>query len=114
VVCLCSVSEGFSNVIGEAMACSRHCVVTDVGDCSYLVGDAGVVVPPGNPEALAQGLRQQLCRGRHPNERGRQRIVEQFTVKHLVDETEKLLLKFCSDWLTSRTVDIASEGEAIQ
>jgi glycosyltransferase involved in cell wall biosynthesis len=97
VVCLCSLSEGFPNVIGEAMACGRHCVVTDVGDCSFLVGNAGVVVPPNDPEALAVGLRQALSSGRSPNERGRQRILEQFTVTHLADRTEKLLLGFCSD-----------------
>jgi glycosyltransferase involved in cell wall biosynthesis len=97
VVCLCSLSEGFPNVISEAMACSRHCVATDVGDCSFLVGNAGVVVPPNDPEALAEGLRQALSSGRNPNERGRQRILEHFTVTHLADRTEKLLLAFCSD-----------------
>jgi glycosyltransferase involved in cell wall biosynthesis len=97
VVCLCSLSEGFPNVIGEAMACGRHCVATDVGDCHLLVGDAGVIVPPDDPEALAEGLRQVLCVGRNPNERGRQRILEHFTVTHLTDRTEKLLLEFCYD-----------------
>jgi glycosyltransferase involved in cell wall biosynthesis len=96
VVCLCSVTEGFSNVIGEAMACGRHCVVTDVGDCSFLVGDTGMVVPRNDPEALAEGLRQALTAGRSSNQRGRQRILEHFTVAHFVDRTEKVLLKFCS------------------
>lgn len=97
VVCLPSLSEGFPNVIGEAMACGRHCVVTDVGDSSFLVGDTGVVVPPNDPEALAQGLRQALSVGRSSNERGRQRILEHFTVSHLADQTEEVLLKFSSD-----------------
>lgn len=97
VVCLCSLSEGFPNVIGEAMACGRHCVVTDVGDSRFLVGDAGVVVPPNDPEALARGLRNALTAGRDSNEAGRQRILEHFTVTHLADRTEKLLLGFCSD-----------------
>jgi len=97
VVCLCSLSEGFPNVIGEAMACGRHCVVTDVGDSRFLVGDAGVVVPPNDPEALARGLRKALTAGRDSNEAGRQRILEHFTVTHLADRTEKLLLGFCAD-----------------
>jgi glycosyltransferase involved in cell wall biosynthesis len=97
VVCLCSLSEGFPNVIGEAMACGRHCVVTDVGDCRFLVGDAGMVVPPSDPEALAEGLRQVLRAGRNPNEQGRQRILEHFTVTNLTDRTEKVLLEFCPD-----------------
>ena len=97
VVCLCSLSEGFPNVIGEAMACGRHCVVTDVGDCRFLVGNAGVIVPPSDSEALAEGLRQVLRAGRNPNERGRQRILEHFTLTNLTDRTEKVLLEFCAD-----------------
>ena len=97
VVCLCSLSEGFPNVIGEAMACGTHCVVTDVGDSRFLVGDAGVVVPPNDPEALAEGLRQALTAVTNSNKQGRQRILEHFTVTHLADRTEKALLRFCSD-----------------
>ena len=53
IATLCSISEGFPNAVGEAMACAKPCVVTDVGDCSYLVGDTGLVVPSRDPEALA-------------------------------------------------------------
>jgi glycosyltransferase involved in cell wall biosynthesis len=67
-----------------------------VGDCNRLLGNAGLVVPPNDPEALAEGLRQALSVSRNPNERGRQRILEHFTVTHLADRTEKLLLGFCS------------------
>ncbi len=51
-----SISESFPNAIGEAMACGVPCVVTDVGDCPYLVGDPRYVVPAGNPRALAEGI----------------------------------------------------------
>jgi glycosyltransferase involved in cell wall biosynthesis len=49
-----SLGEGFSNTIGEAMACGRMCVVTDVGDSSFIVGDTGPVVPPRNPLAITE------------------------------------------------------------
>lgn len=62
VACLASLSEGLPNVVGEAMACGVPCVVTDVGDAARLVGQSGVVVPPGEPDALAAGLREALDR----------------------------------------------------
>ncbi len=54
--CLSSRTEGFPNVVGEAMAMALPCVVTDVGDSALLVGDAGVVVPREDSVALAKGM----------------------------------------------------------
>src|SRR5207248_7530370 len=57
-----SYGEGFSNVIGEAMACGVPCVVSDVGDSARIVGSTGIVVPAREPEALAQGMHSALLR----------------------------------------------------
>jgi len=94
IATLCSVSEGFPNAVGEAMACGLPCVVTDVGDAGYLVGDSGIVVPPRDPAALAQawhGLFEPADRRRR-GELARARILEQFSVERLAEKTLAVLL----------------------
>jgi glycosyltransferase involved in cell wall biosynthesis len=59
----CSLGEGFPNVVGEAMGCAIPCVVTDVGDSAQIVGDTGIVVPPGDPKALAHAWSKLLAAG---------------------------------------------------
>ncbi|MDR6266716.1 glycosyltransferase [Roseobacter sp. N2S] len=52
--------EAFPLSVGEAMAAEVPAVVTDVGDSGWLVGDAGILVPPKDPEALATGIEKIL------------------------------------------------------
>jgi glycosyltransferase involved in cell wall biosynthesis len=53
IYCLSSCSEGFPNVVVEAMGAALPCVVTDVGDASLIVGDCGRVVPPRDAAMLS-------------------------------------------------------------
>jgi glycosyltransferase involved in cell wall biosynthesis len=60
VAVLCSRAEGMPNCLLEYMAAGRPIVATAVGAVSDLItnGVHGLVVPPGDPAALASGIKQ--------------------------------------------------------
>jgi glycosyltransferase involved in cell wall biosynthesis len=92
----CSASawgEGFSNALGEAMACGVPCVATDVGDTRSIVADTGFVVPPRAPEAMAHAICDLI---RWPERRkqlgfaARKRIQSEFSLPQVVRRYETL------------------------
>lgn len=89
-----SFGEGFSVAVGEAMSCAVPCVVTDVGDCAFTVGDTGVVVSPRDAGALAEGWGQLLSIGpegrRSLGQAARRRIEENFSLEAMVRNYENL------------------------
>src|SRR4029077_15869462 len=92
VFSLPSLTEGFPNALGEAMACGLDCVVTDAGDAPLIVGGTGRVVPPGGPVKV----REHILLGAAPSgdrdgDTRRQRIVDAFSVARMVRQTHDLL-----------------------
>lgn len=86
--------EGFSNVIGEAMACGVPCIASDVGDSAWIIGNPAQIFPPGDHEALAKCMREFK-----PSET-RPRIVAEFSIERLVERTSRLLSKKIL-WITT-------------
>ncbi|MGI9301239.1 MAG: glycosyltransferase [Gammaproteobacteria bacterium] len=94
VLALSSWAEAFPNVLGEAMACGVPCVVTDVGDCARVLGENGVVVPPRDPELLANGILE-LLDLRHEERkemglRARERVVQSYSLASVAHQYEAL------------------------
>lgn len=57
---LSSRTEGFPNVVAEAMCYGKPVITTDVGDAAAVVAKTGFVVPPHDTEMLAASMRKML------------------------------------------------------
>ncbi|MEW4460225.1 glycosyltransferase [Roseibium algicola] len=95
VLVLSSRTEGFPNVVAEAMSHARPVVTTNVGDAALVVADTGKVVSPGDPDALCDAMAEfarmppdQLA---DLGKRARQRIVANYQVKHILGEYQEVL-----------------------
>lgn len=92
VLCSASDTEGFPNVVGEAMACGVPCVVTNAGDSAWILGQPRFTVQPGDAHALADRVEELLMMSSEARRRmgaaGRQRIVDAFSPDNLARATE--------------------------
>lgn len=93
---LSSFTEGFPNVLCEAMACGTPCVTTDVGDAAMIVGNTGWVVPPRDARALADATLQAINEKKNTlawQQReltAQQRIVDNFSIQTMVNNYHKV------------------------
>ncbi len=88
-----SLYEGFSLPAVEAMACGVPLVATTGGALPEVVGEDGVtglLVPPGDPEALAMAIQRVLANpdlAWRLSAAGRRRVLERFTWKACASAT---------------------------
>jgi glycosyltransferase involved in cell wall biosynthesis len=102
-----SLYEGFSLPAVEAMACGTPLLATTGGALPEVVGEDGVtglLVPPGDPGALAAAIVRLLddadLRGRL-GRAGRQRVLKEFTWRATAEGTVRqylALLEDCERW----------------
>lgn len=92
-----SYGEGFPNVVGEAMSCEVPCVVTNVGDSAYIVGNTGIVVPPKNSSAMGKAWEKLIKLPAEEREilgkLARKRIEGNFEINSIVNQYEMLYNK---------------------
>lgn len=77
--------EAFPLSVAEAMACGVPVVATNVGDCSWLIGDRDLVTAPSDPLGQATALRRvfalQPDERRQLGLRGRTRVRDNFSLR---------------------------------
>ena len=89
--------EGFPNVVAEAMAHEIPCIVTDVGDAKFIVGQTGWTVPANNPLKLATSMKDVFLKiytkkWKNRCKQSRSRIGKNFNINHMISSYLKLWL----------------------
>ncbi len=100
VVVVPSIYEGFGLPAAEAMACGAPVIATTGGALPEVVGDAGILVPPANPQALAEaisGLLHNPEELRRFGELGRKRILRMFSWQDAARHTVEVYREANSD-----------------
>ncbi|MER7442049.1 glycosyltransferase family 4 protein [Micromonospora avicenniae] len=104
-----SHTEGFPNAILEAMSLGRAVVATDVGAVpDMLSGDCGVVVPPADPERLADALgclMKDSSRRDEVGERARRKAAEEYSLKVVFDRYVDLWRRLSSQPCSNQSRD---------
>lgn len=82
--------EQFGRVLVEAMACGVPVIGSDSGEIPNVIGDAGLIVPEEDIDALRRGLLQLMqddALRLNLGQRGRQRVMGRFTQARIAADT---------------------------
>lgn len=96
VFLMTSITEGFPNVLVEAMASGVPCITTDVGDARYIVNDDDYVVPSRDILSLKMAILQYFhldqIKKKELKQTVQNRVIENFSMEHISR-------KYISTWL---------------
>jgi len=88
-----SLTEGFPSALLEAMACAKPVVVTSGIGLEEVVSDGGILVPPADPNALADSISRILRAEEFAKTlglRARERVVAQYRWQNVVYAVNEL------------------------
>ena len=91
VYCQPSRFEGLPNAVCEALLCGCIPVCSDVGGMRTAAGGSGLIVPGGDPRALASALRQVLEAPPADFPSGRESIAARFSLERREEGLVKLI-----------------------
>jgi glycosyltransferase involved in cell wall biosynthesis len=92
--------EQFGRVLIESMACGVPVIGSDSGEIPDVIGDAGIIVPEGDPRALAGSLlhlrdNEQLCRDLIA--RGLSRVERHFCIDAVLPQYQELFTRIAGE-----------------
>jgi len=89
--------EGFSNALGEGMACNLIPIATDVGDSKYITNFIGKIIPPKDVKALYKAIIEIFSMNKETfikkKSESRTRIIKNFSKQKMIDSYSKIYNK---------------------
>ncbi len=94
---LCSITEGQPIVLMEAMRARIPVIATQISAIPELVQDAGMLVPPGSPVAIANAIEEGLASGRFNPDRGEQIVHDEYDIETNTRKFQGYLERYARD-----------------